>query len=272
MARSETLTARTFLLHGLLAGLVAGLLGFAVASAVGEPPLASAIALEDGHHEEAGAGDGHTDGHTHSHGEEASDDEASVVSRSTQSTWGLLTGTTAIGLALGGLVALGAAGAMGRLGRLRPGQSTALVAAVGFVAVALVPFLKYPSLPPGVGSGNTISERTASYFTFLLVSVVAAVLAVALASRLAPTRGAYAATLAGSGGYLLVVVLAAAALPAAQQLGDFPADTLWSFRLGSLATLATIWGLIGVVLSGLVGRTWARGQEREARRELAASL
>ncbi|WP_309649067.1 CbtA family protein [Nocardioides sp.] len=268
MARSETLTARTFLLHGLLAGLVAGLLGFAVASAVGEPPLASAIALEGGHEE---SGDGHTDGHTHSHGDEPAEEPA-VVSRDTQSTWGLLTGTTAIGLALGGLVALGAAGAMGRLGRLRPGQSTALVAAVGFVAVALVPFLKYPALPPGVGSGDTISERTASYFTFLLVSVVAAVLAVALASRLAPARGLYVATLTGSGGYLVVVVLAAAVLPAAQQLGDFPADTLWSFRLGSLATLATVWVVIGVVLSGLVGRTWARSQEREARRELAASL
>ncbi len=246
MARSHPLTARTFLLHGLLAGLVAGLLGFAVASAVGEPPLASAIALEGGHQE---VGD---DGHAHSHGADHGEG-AEAVSRSTQSTWGLLTGTLAIGLALGGLVALGAAGAMGRLGRLRPAQSTVLVAVVGFVAVALVPFLKYPSLPPGVGSGDTIGQRTAAYFTFLLVSVVAAALAMALGSRIWRSRGTYVATLAGAGAYLAVVVLAATLLPAAQQLGDFPADTLWSFRLGSLATLATVWVAIGVVLSGLVG-------------------
>lgn len=243
MARSETLTTRTFLLHGLLAGLVAGLLGFAVASAVGEPPLASAIALEDEH--------------SHSDSESESDEESAAVSRGTQSTWGLATGTIAIGVALGGLVALGAAGAMGRLGRLRPGQSTALVTAVGFVAVALVPFLKYPALPPGVGSGDSIGERTASYAAFLLVSVVAAALAVALAARLTPTRGVYVATLAGAGGYLVVVVLASAVLPAAQQLGAFPADTLWSFRLGSLATLAALWLGIGVVLTGLVSRASA---------------
>ncbi|GEP40512.1 membrane protein [Nocardioides psychrotolerans] len=243
MARSETLTTRTFLLHGLLAGLVAGLLGFAVASAVGEPSLASAIALEDEH--------------SHSHSLSDGDEETAAVSRDTQSTWGLATGTIAIGVALGGLVALGAAGAMGRLGRLRPGQSTALVTAVGFVAVALVPFLKYPALPPGVGSGDSIGERTASYAVFLLVSVVAAALAVALAALLTPARGVYVATLAGAGGYLVVVVLAAAVLPATQQLGAFPADTLWSFRLGSLATLAAVWLGIGVVLTGLVGRASA---------------
>jgi len=238
VARAQLLTARTFLLHGLLAGLVAGLLGFAVASAVGEPPLASAIALEGSH----GGG-------------------ADVVSRSTQSTWGLLTGTLAIALALGGLVALGAAGAMGRLGRLRPSQSTALVAVTGFVAAALVPFLKYPSLPPGVGSGDTIDERTEAYFAFLLISVVAAAIAVAVAGRLWHSRGTYVATLAGAAGYLVVVVLAASVLPAAQPLDDFPADTLWSFRLGSLATLAAVWAVIGIVLSGLVGK-----------RELAATL
>ena len=37
-----------------------------------------------------------------------------------------------------GLVALVAAGTLGRLGRLLPGQSTALIALLGFVSVALV--------------------------------------------------------------------------------------------------------------------------------------
>ena len=55
----------------------------------------------------------------------------------------------------------------------RPG--IAVVAAVGFVAVALVPFLKYPATPPAVGSAETIGDRTGYYFAFQLVSLVVAV-------------------------------------------------------------------------------------------------
>ncbi len=260
------MTARSFLLRGLLAGLVAGLLGFAVAYAVGEPSIEAAIALE-----ESAADDGHThthsDDHTHGAGE-----DAGPVSRGTQRTWGLATGTVAIGVALGGLVALAAAAVMGRIGRLRPSQSTALVAAVGFVAVALVPFLKYPAAPPAVGSGDTIGERTGYYFTFLLVSVVVAALAVALGNRLLATHGAYVAVVAGCAAYVVAMSLAAALMPSVNEVGTFPADTLWSFRLGSLATLTALWAGIGVVLVGLVGREWQRTEAVAARRALAASL
>ena len=41
------LTARTFLVRGLLAGLIAGVVTFGVAYLVGEPPVASAIAFEE---------------------------------------------------------------------------------------------------------------------------------------------------------------------------------------------------------------------------------
>ena len=70
----------------------------------------------------------------------------------------------AVGVALGGLVGLASAFAVGRLGRLTPRQSTGLVAAVGFVGFALVPFLKYPANPPAVGSADTIGDRTALYW------------------------------------------------------------------------------------------------------------
>ena len=64
------LTARTFLVRGLLAGLVAGVLAFGVAYLVGEPPVAAAISLEElgadsGHHptdDPADAGHSHGDG------------------------------------------------------------------------------------------------------------------------------------------------------------------------------------------------------------------
>src|SRR4051794_25205626 len=174
------MNTRTFLVRGLLAGLIAGVFAFVIGFTVGEPPIDSAIGIEaatsaatDGHshaepNEVAAAPDG-----AHSHGEE--DSEGTEVSRSTQKTWGLATATVAVGVALGGILSLISAAVAGRLGRLRVVASTAVVTALGFVAYALVPFLKYPAAPPAVGSGDTIGERTAYFFTFVVVSVLAMV-------------------------------------------------------------------------------------------------
>jgi predicted cobalt transporter CbtA len=262
--------ARAFLTRGLLAGLLAGLAAFLVANVVGEPHVEAAIALE-----ETGATDSHSHGDEtagHSHADEAGDEMVVEVSRGTQRTWGLLTGSLTIGIALGGLVGLVAAGTLGRIGRFSPSQSTALVSLIGFVSVALFPFLKYPATPPAVGSGDTIGDRTALYFGFLLVSVVAAVLASYVACRLRERIGTYGVVVAGIAAYLLVVILAALVFAPVSELGDFPADTLWSFRLSSMLTLATMWGVLGVVLTGLVSRLYTQETAVAQRRELAASL
>ncbi|RZI79000.1 MAG: hypothetical protein EOO67_21020 [Microbacterium sp.] len=266
------MTARTFLIHGLIAGLLAGLAAFGVAYSVGEPPVDAAIALEEASsaaepaaphsHDEAAPGG-------HSHG---GDDEGTTVSRRNQSTWGLLTGTLAIGTALGGVVALAGAGLVGRIGRLRPSQSTALVALTGFVAVALVPFLKYPASPPATGNPDTIGDRTSQYFTFLVISLLVAVVAWAVAGRLLPLLGTYRTVLIAAGGYLAVMALTAGLMPSVKELGEFPAQTLWEFRRASLLTIATLWGTLGVVLVGLVGREHQKVSVEHARRELAASL
>ena len=259
------MNARAFLVRGLLAGLIAGLAAFFVANVVGEPHVDAAIALE-----ESAA---HEDGHSHSHDESDSGGDAVFeVSRSNQSTWGLLTGSLAIGVALGGLVALIVAGTLGRLGRLLPGQSTALVALIGFVSVALVPFLKYPATPPAVGSGDTIGDRTALYFGFLVVSVLAAVLATYAATKLRDRIGTYGGVVLGATIYLVVVVVAGQVFATVNEVGDFPADTLWFFRRSSVFTLATMWGVLGVVLTGLVIRLYAQETAVTERRELAASL
>ncbi|WP_456694610.1 CbtA family protein [Aeromicrobium sp. P5_D10] len=271
------MNARAFLVRGLLAGLIAGLAAFFVAYQVGEPHVEKAISLEasgaEAPTDEAAAAD-HEHGdeaaaHTHSHGDE---DSGTEVSRHNQRTWGLLTGTLSVGIALGGLAALVSAAVVGRLGRMMPGQSTSLIALIGFVSVALVPFLKYPSTPPAVGSGDTIGERTGLYFGFLLVSILAAAVTTYLAVKLRDRIGTYAAVVAGIAVYLVVMVVAGQLFSTVNEIGDFPADTLWFFRRGSLFTLATMWGVLGVVLTGLISRLYAADLAKAARRELAASL
>src|SRR6478735_6231424 len=136
---ANMLTARTFLVRGLLAGLVAGIVTFGVAYVIGEPPVASAISFEESqsafeapadHDHDAVAGEAAE----HSHG-----DEDPIVSRENQATWGLATATVVFGIALGGIIGLASAFAVGRLGRLSPRASTALVTAIGFISVYFVP-------------------------------------------------------------------------------------------------------------------------------------
>lgn len=268
------MSPRSFLVRGLLVGLLAGIAAFLVAHQVGEPYVERSIALES-----AGSTDGHThaeDTPAHTHGDESGaesgDGGGTEISRGTQRTWGLLTGTLAIGVATGGILALVAAGLVGRLGRLSPAGSTAVVVVVGFVAYAVVPFLKYPPNPPAVGSGETIGQRTAYYFAFLLISLVCAGLAVALAARTWQALGPVQAVVVGVTAYVAVVAAAAALMPTVDEVGDFPASLLWSFRISSLLTLSTLWAVLCGGLALAVGRLHEQSRAVAARRELAASL
>ncbi|MXG92208.1 CbtA family protein [Nocardioides flavescens] len=264
------MSPRSFLVRGLLVGLLAGIAAFLVAHQVGEPNVERAIALES-----TGSADGHThaeDTPAHTHGSESESGGGTEISRGTQRTWGLLTGTLAIGVASGGILALLAAGLVGRLGRLSPAGSTAVVAAVGFVAYAVVPFLKYPPNPPAVGSGETIGQRTAYYFVFVLVSIVSAALAVALAQRTWRALGPVQAVVLGVTAYVAVVAATAALMPTVDEVGDFPASLLWSFRTSSLLTLTTLWAVLCGGLALAVGRLHEQTRAVAARRELARSL
>lgn len=260
------MTTRTFLVHGLLAGLLAGVAAFVVAYTVGEPQVDRAIALEsagataDHHHE-----DGATASHSHSH-----DDAA--ISRTTQSTLGLATGTLAIGVVLGGLTGLLSAVGLGRLGSLRPAASTAVVALLAAVSFSVVPFLKYPATPPAVGSGETIDGRTALWFGFVAASVLGALAAVAVARWATRRWSGVPGTIAGATAYVVVVAVAALAFPEVDELGDFPASILWDFRISSLLTLLAMWAVIGAVLTALVDRTWRQQEAVAAQRAFAAAL
>jgi len=265
------MTPSKFLVRGLLAGLLAGLAAFAVAYVIGEPQINAAIALEKAGAAAHEAPDSHTHDEPVNHTHDA--ESGAEVSRANQSTWGLLTGTMAIGVAMGGITALAAAFALGRIGTLKPTQTTALVALLGFVALGLVPFLKYPATPPAVGNAETIGQRTTLYFAFIGICVVAVIMETVFAALLLRRGGSpYAATVFPALGFLSVVGIAAYLLPAVNEVGDFPADTLWYFRRASILTTAALWATLGIVLTGLIGKLYAKELAAQARRDLAATL
>lgn len=250
------ISARHFLLRGLLAGLVAGILAFGVAYTVGEPSVRTSIAIE----EAGGAGHAHADEPAAgSAGAEAQEETGTVVPRSLQSTLGLLTATVLAGVALGGLVGTVLALALGRFGRLRVRATTLLVTGVGFTAVYVVPYLTYPPNPPAVGHSETIGYRTALYFTMLAISLIAAVTAVLVGRHLAERWGSWYAGLAAVGGFVLLTTVASVLLPHYDEVPeDFPASVLYSFRRASFLTQLTLWTVLGVTLAELAHRLTTR--------------
>ena len=229
---------RNLLICGLIAGLCGGLLATGFARLAGEAPIDRAIAFESAKAKAAGE-----------------HQEAPIVSRTLQKSLGLLTAAVVYGLALGGLFAIAFAAAYGRVIRASPARTSILLAAFAFVAIYLVPFVKYPANPPSVGDPDTIGRRTALYLIMILISLLAAVAAVQLRAVLAKRWSASTATLLAGAGYLVVVVVAGWALPSVQEVPrTFPAVTLFRFREASVGMQAVLWTTIGLVFAGTAQR------------------
>ncbi len=258
-----------YLLLGMLAGLIAGILAFGVGRVWGEPPVAAAIALEEAasaaeaephdHATDAAPGtEAAAPAHSHSHG-----DEEALVSRETQAGFGLLTGMAVFGAGLGGLFALAFAFVQGRFSQLSARGTAAAMAAIGYVTVVLVPFLKYPANPPAVGHGETIGLRTQMYFAMVALSLVAMIVSVAVA-RSGADR--WRSGVIGGVAYLVLMVAAGMVLPTINEVpAGFPGDLLWQFRTISLLVEAVLWAGIGVVFGLLAQRALPLAALRQAR-------
>jgi len=223
----------------MIAGLVAGLLAFGFAKVFGEPPVDSAIAFEAKMDHGAGG-----------------DAEPELVSRHVQNTIGLLTGVVIYGTAFGGLFALVFAYAVGRIGRFGPRGLAALLALAGFIAIVVVPGLKYPANPPSVGSPETIGYRTGMFFLMIVISIATMVLAVAIVRRFYDRLGIWTAALLAAGVFLVITAVAQYLLPDIDEVpAEFPAIVLWRFRMAALGIQAVLWASLGLLFGWLTERS-----------------
>ncbi|MCG5216127.1 CbtA family protein [Streptosporangium sp. KLBMP 9127] len=241
---------RTLVVRGLLVGLLAGLVAGGFAFFFGEPRVDAAIALEEAAaaaepahaHAEEEAG--------HQHGEEA------AVSRPAQKA-GLFLATGLYGLAVGGVFALVYAGLRGRVGPRRDGALALAAAGTAFIAVILLPFLKYPANPPAVGDPETINDRTLLYLVMIVVGLAAVAAAVATARRM--TADPWQRWAVAGAVFLVPVVAAWALLPTVDEVPEgFPASLLWEFRLASIGTQFVFWTAFGVLFGWLSDRVARR--------------
>ena len=238
-------------MRGMLAGLFASLLAFGFAKVYGEVQVDRAIAFEV-HVSHAAAGADEVHEHAHE-----------IVSREVQATIGLLTGVVVYGTALGGLFALAFAFVNGRLVRMTPRATAVLLAGAGFLALYIVPYLKYPANPPSVGLPETIGYRTQLYFAMIVFSLAALAIAIGARRQLSAKLGAWNASLAGAATYVGLVALAAYVLPPINEVpAAFPADLLWHFRIAALGTQAILWTALALIFGALM----ERGRESRPRR------
>ena len=238
----------------MLVGVVAGLLSFLFLKIYGEPQLDIAVAFETQMQAAKAAAAG---GSSIEEGPE-------LVSRQVQAGLGLLTAAMVYSIAFGGLFGLAFAFAYRRVpGAATPQGVSALLAAAGFVAVYLVPNLKYPASPPSVGVADTIGVRTALYFTMMAVSIVAMIGAFSLKRILVNRFTDWNATLAVAAYYVIIVAIAAWLLPAVNEVPEqFPAVVLWKFRVASIGAQFIMWATLGLLFGAWTQRALVNDAQR----------
>jgi hypothetical protein len=243
---------RTFLVRGMLVGIVAGLLSFGFLKVFGEPQVDRAIAFEE-QMDEAKAE------FAKQHGMAAPEEQPELVSRPVQAGLGLFTAVMVYSAAFGGLFGLAFAFAQGRMPvELSPQALAALLALIGFIAIYLIPNLKYPANPPSVGNPETIGTRTALYFGMIAISLVAMVGAINFRRMLAARYGGWNATLMVAAYYIAVMIAAALVLPAVNEVPEeFPAVVLWKFRVAALGAQFVLWATLGLLFGALTQRAVA---------------
>jgi len=219
----------------MIAGAIAGILVFAFAHTFGEPLVDKAIAFEEAAATAAG---------------EAAEPE--IVSRATQAGIGLFTGVMAYGIAVGGLFALAFAFVHGRFSKLSARGTAAVIALAAFVAIILVPGIKYPANPPAVGNPDTIGVRTELFFLMIVVSVGALVAAVAFARNLAVRFGIWNGSIIAGIAYIVFIGAVQYLLPPINEVPEnYSAAVLWSFRTTSLGMHVILWSVLAVVFGFL---------------------
>jgi predicted cobalt transporter CbtA len=223
----------------MLVGIVAGLLAFAFARWVGEPQVERAIAFETSLDQARGDAP-----------------EPEMVSRKIQKSFGLLTGVVVYGAAIGGLFGLVFASSIGRIGVSEPRALSAVLAILGYVAIVLVPQLKYPANPPAVGNPDTIGTRTAAFFLLVAFSVAAMVLSIQLGKYLIARFGAWNGSLLAAGLFLVIVATISHFLPVIDEVpAGFPVTLMWRFRVAAFEIQAVLWATLGLLFGWLTQRS-----------------
>lgn len=225
---------RAYVRWGVLAGLVAGVAMAVFLLIVGEPSIRRALAIEAAQAGDEAAGE--------------------MFSRGVQVAGGALA-CLLYGLCLGAVFGV-VYGALRQRFLAVGGFAGALrLGLLGYVAIVLVPGLKYPANPPAVGDPATIGARTAAYITLLLASILAIVAADRMWWSLT-RRGVTSESraLAVGAAWALLIGATYVLWPASPDPVTAPATLIWHFRIASLGGALVLWMTLAGVFGWIVVR------------------
>ncbi|MSQ06312.1 MAG: hypothetical protein EXR54_07365 [Dehalococcoidia bacterium] len=249
-----------FLPAAVLVGLVAGLLVGGLHFFFTVPVIERSIAWEEQSSADAAKAQGMV-----------MEEEKPLVSLGAQKNFTIV-GFGLIGVVMG-VVFTGVFGLVRLAAPRWPALGQALAAgALGYWAITLLPFIKYPLNPPGVGSEETLLFRQGFQFLFLGLSV-AGMAAVLLAARQVNRKTAVAAQRGKLYGLLVLAYLVYAAViftvvPGNPDPVEVPIDLLQLFRVLSIIGWFLLWGL----LSAGVGLVVMRRQRADLESKRAGTV
>ena len=122
-----------------------------------------------------------------------------------------------------------------------------------FVALFLIPTLKYPANPPAVGNPDTIYSRESFYFGFIAISGFSSLaLALLYAKKIVDknNRPSKSKENIAIPVLLYAIIMASSYLlfPPNPDRITIPIDLVTNFRIATAFTIGIFWGLMGIIL------------------------
>ena len=227
------MNAGYFIVIVLVSGFVAGTIHGAVNLAIVEPYLDKAIGIENQALFESG---------------EAEDTPQFWVEYNAYRDWqksGQLLAGGILGMSIGALFGIVFAYSRNSLPKGHTVKKTFVLAAIMWLTIFLIPFLKYPANPPTVGEADTVILRQTLYLLFIAISGFSAVGFSRLYKKLENKK--YLAFV----GYAVFITAVFFIMPPSRDEVTAPMDLVNGFRTMSVMAVTIFWIAEAIILGAL---------------------
>jgi len=122
-------------------------------------------------------------------------------------------------------------------------KKSIILAAVMWITIYIIPFLKYPANPPTVGETETVLLRTILYVSFMIISGIGFVIFYKISLKLKNNKKYF-----GILGYLGLLITAYVLMPENPDKITAPMNLVNEFRFVSILGVSSFWGSVGIIL------------------------
>jgi len=228
------MNAGYFIAIVLVSGFVAGTIHGAVNLAIVEPYLDEAIGIENQNLFTSG---------------EAEDTPQFWVEYNSYRDWqksGQILAGGILGMSIGALFGVVFAYSRNSLPKGHTVKKTFVLAAIMWLTIFLIPFLKYPAYHPTVGDADTVVLRQTLYLLFIAISGFSAVGFFVLYKKLQNKKKGFAFV-----GYAVFITAVFFIMPPSPDEVTAPMDLVNGFRTMSVVAVSTFWVAEAIILGAL---------------------